>query len=203
MRGSDRTEFLALPIIAGLLGAIFLVLAAASVGGWAWVFGGVLILVGIAFGIRAVRKSEVDTAGGEVLDSRLRHDPAVYCVLVVADGDCSPEALRSIVEEHAGGRSVDAFVVAPAQSSRLDRLTGDEGAYERASGNLDSALHALATATTNPRGKLGSHDPVQAIAEALREFAADEILVPDEVDDAVVARMRFGIPISRVVAASR
>jgi hypothetical protein len=201
VRGSNRTELMAIPTVVVLLGAIFLVLAAASVGVWAWILGGALILVGIGYGLRALRKGGFDTAGEEVLDSARRHDPTIYNVLVVADGDCAPEALQRIVEDHAEGRSVDAYVVAPAVSSRLDRLTGDEGAYERASGSLDSTLQALETAAANRRGKLGSHDPVQAIAEALREFPADEILVPDELDGAVVARMRFGIPVSRVGAA--
>ena len=194
---------MAIPLVVVVLGMIFLVLAAASVGVWAWILGGALILVGIGYGVRALSKGGVDTAGEEVLDSRLRHDPAIYNVLVVADGACAPEALWRIVEDHAEGRPVDAFVVAPAASSRLDRLTGDEGAYERASGSLDSTLQALEPATTNRRGKLGSHDPVQAVAEALREFPADEILVPDGLDTAVVDRMRFGVPVSRVEAASR
>jgi len=170
---------------------------------WAWILGGALILVGIGYGARALSKDRIDTAGDVILGSRLRHDPAIYTVLVLADGDCATESLWRIVEDHAGGRPVDAFVVAPAVSSRLDRVTGDEGAYERASGCLDSTLQALEPATTNRRGKLGSHDPVQAVAEALREFPADEILVPDGLDAAVVDRMRFGVPVSRVEAASR
>jgi hypothetical protein len=181
---------------------VFLVLAAASVGVWAWIVAGVLILAGAALGVRALTRPHPPA---EDAPRGLRpHDPAVFNVLVVADDTPAPEALRTLVAEHAGGRTTHAFVVAPALSSRLDRLTGDEGAYERASRRLDAALAALEPVSAGQSGKVGSHDPVQAVDEGLREFAADEIVLvvpadsPSHLESHLVdiCRERYDVPVT-------
>ena len=188
-----------MPLVCLLLGAIFLVLAAAAAGPWAWIVAGVLILIGLAFGIGALRRSGLDRAA-EVPDVASRRDPNTYTVLVVADDQCPRDELRRVVEEHAAGRSVAAFVVAPALSSRLDRLTGDEAAYARAEENLESAQGSLEGLAASVTGKVGSHDPLQAIGEALREFAAEEILVPAQSDHSRAAETRFGVKVTALTA---
>ena len=198
MNQSHPREFIAIPLIFFLLGAIFLVLAAAAVGPWAWIVAGVLILIGLTFGVRAFKRSALDTA--DVPDVASRRDPTTYNVLVVADDPCPPEALRRMVEDHAAGRPVTAFVVAPAVSSRLDRITGDETAYARANQNLESALDSLEGMTASRNGKVGSHDPLQAIEEALREFPAEEILVPAVSDQAIAAETRFGVHVAALTS---
>jgi hypothetical protein len=175
MRGSNRIELMALPLVAVLLGALFLVFAAATGGIWAWLLAGALILVGIALGARSFSRSRLGAP--EEHGARPARDPGRYEVLVVADDRCPPEEVSRIVAEHAAGRPVRALVVAPALGSRLDRITGDESAYERAKDLLDATLRALGSVSENRAGKLGSHDPIQAIDEALREFPADEILI--------------------------
>ena len=194
MNQSHPREFIAIPLIFFLLGAIFLVLAAAAVGPWAWIVAGVLILIGLTFGVRAFKRSALDTA--DVPDVASRRDPTTYNVLVVADDPCPPEALRRMVEDHAAGRPVTAFVVAPAVSSRLDRITGDEAAYTRASENLESTLDSLGDVSISRRGKVGSHDPLQAIGEALQEFPAEEILVPAQSDRLLAAETRYGVHVT-------
>ena len=184
-----------MPLVAFLLGALFLVLAAASVGVWAWIARRILILIGLAFGVRVFRRSAVDVAH-EVPDAGRNRDTRTYKVLVLADADFPADALRHVVGEHAAGRTVAAFVVAPAVSSRLDRITGDESAYEAAQAHLDETLGALDGVTAQREGKVGSHDPLQAIAEALREFDAEEILVPAGSDGALAAETRFGVPVT-------
>jgi hypothetical protein len=191
-------EFIAIPLIFFLLGGIFLVLAAAAVGPWAWFLAGALILIGLAYGLYALRRSGLEVR--EAPDVASRRDPGTYSVLVLADDRCPHEALRRRVEEHAAGRPVAAFVVAPAQGSGLDRITGDQTGYERANANLESALAALEGLTTNPQGKVGSHDPLQAIEEALREFPAEEILVAAESDRARAAETRFGVPVASLTS---
>lgn len=186
---------MAVPLVFFLLGAIFLVLAAAAVGLWAWFVAGALILIGIAYGIYALRRSGL-TRGGDLPDVASRLDLTTYNVLVVADDEVPPEALRRIVQDHAEGRPVTAYVVAPALSSGLDRITGDQTAYERASENLESALDSLEGLTTDRRGKVGAHDPLQAIEEALREFPAEEILVPAQSDSTLAAETRFGVHVA-------
>jgi hypothetical protein len=105
-----------------------------------------------------------------------------------------------VVEEHAAGRPVTAYVVAPQLSSGLDRLTGDQAAYEKAQEHLESTLQSLDGVTAGRQGKVGAHDPLQAIEGALREFPAEEILVPAESDSSRKAETRFGVRVAALTA---
>jgi hypothetical protein len=191
-------EFIAVPLVFFLLGGIFLVLAAAAVGPWAWFVAGALILIGLAYGVYAIRRSDLEVRDAPEVASR--RDPTTYNVLVIADEPCPAGPLRRMVEDHAAGRPVTAYVVAPALGSGLDRITGDQAGYERATGNLESALAALEGLTANRQGKVGSHDPLQAIEEALREFPAEEILVAAESDRARAAETRFGVHVASLTS---
>lgn len=198
MKQARSREFIAIPLVFFLLGGIFLVLAAAAVGPWAWFVAGALILVGLGYGLYALRRSDLEVRDAPGVADR--RDPARYSVLVLADDACPPEPLRRLVEEHAAGRPVDAYVVAPAQGSGLDRITGDQSGYEQASANLESALAALDGVAENRRGKVGAHDPLQAIEEALREFPAEEIVVPAQSDETHAAESRFGVPVASLTS---
>jgi hypothetical protein len=195
MEGSRPRELAAVPLVAFLLGTLFLVLAAAAVGPWAWVAAGILILTGVAYGVRSLKRSGT-FAADDLPAVAERRDPGAYNVLVVADAPCPPEALRRVIEEHAAGRPVTAFVVAPTLSSRLDRITGDEAAYARANENLASTLDSLDGLVASRHGKLGSHDLLEAVAEALREFPAEEILVSAQSDRSLAAETRFGVHVA-------
>jgi hypothetical protein len=199
VKHAPSQEFIAVPLVFFLLGAVFLVLAAAHHGVWAWFVAGGLILFGIAYGVRAWRRSGLGEAH-DVPDVASRQDTTTYNVLVVADDLFPADELRRVVEEHAGGRPVTAYVVAPQRSSGLDRLTGDQAAYEKAQEHLDSTLQALDGVTSDRRSKVGAHDPLQAIEEALREFPAEEILVPAESDQSREAEARFGVRVSALSA---
>jgi hypothetical protein len=192
---SRPKQFIAIPLVFFLLGAVFLVLAAAAIGVWAWFVGGILILFGIAYGLYALRQSRLIANDG-VPDLASRQDTTTYNVLVLAADRLPEEALLRVVEDHAAGRPVSAYVVAPAESSRLDLITGDQAAYEKANANLEAALGSLEGLTASRRGKIGAHDPLQAIAEALREFAAEELIVPAESDASKAAEARFGVHVA-------
>jgi hypothetical protein len=192
-------EFIAVPLVFFLLGAVFLVLGAAHKGIWAWIVAGALILFGIAYGARAWRQSGLGEAG-DPPDVASRQDLTSYNVLVLADDLVPENELRRVVEAHAAGRPVTAYVVAPQKSSGLDRLTGDQAAYEKAQEHLESTLQALDGLTAGRQGKVGPHDPVQAIEEALREFPAEEILVPAQSDSSREAEAKFGVPVAALTA---
>lgn len=188
-------EFIAVPLVFFLLGALFLVLAAAHHGVWAWFLAGALILFGLGYGLRAWRRSGLGESG-DLPDLAGRQDKTTYNVLVLAEDGFAEDELRRVVEEHAAGRPVNVYVVAPALSSGLDRLTGDQAAYEKAEQQLDSTLQSLDGLTAGRQGKIGSHDPLQAIEEALREFPAEEILVPAQSDASQRAEAKFGVRVS-------
>jgi hypothetical protein len=132
-------------------------------------------------------------------------------VLIVVDDGGTSETFRREVVESARGRAAKAFVVAPALSSRLDRLTGDQAAYDDASTRLDSTLAALRAMGVDAQGRIGSADPLQATADGLRQFPADTIIFATHAEGAEnwlekgvveAARSRTNIPVEHVVVGS-
>jgi hypothetical protein len=136
-------------------------------------------------------------------------DDAFYRLLVIVEGGGTNAELGAHVLEAAGTRPVKAFVIAPALSSRLDWLTGEQTAYDNATAELDAMLAVLAAAGIDAEGKIGAHEPIQAAADGLREFPANEILVVTssergtdgpEHDLVEVLRQQTELPVSRLTA---
>jgi hypothetical protein len=209
---SNRVEFMAIPLTAILLGALFILFAAGQIGAWAWLVAGLVFAGAICVALwRAGRRQEHPPAEDAPRPAEHR-PPGAHRVLVVVDDSCPPEAIRDTVAERTAGRSAEAFVVAPAAGSQLDRLTGDEAGYSSAARHLDLTLLELAMVSDLDvrSGQVGSHDPIQATDDGLREFPADEIVFavdPDgssqwlEAGAVDVARSRYGIPVTQLVAA--
>lgn len=129
-------------------------------------------------------------------------------LLVVATAAVESGPLREAVREHAGD-SAEIRVVAPASDvSPLQWLASDEDeAREKASALASDAAATVEPEAARTEAEIGDTDPVQAIEDALRTFAADEVLVvtrPDEdaswleQDSAEEARERFGVPVTRL-----
>jgi hypothetical protein len=102
--------------------------------------------------------------------------------------------------------NADVLIVAPALNSRLRRWLSDEdGARHRAEERLDAWVDRLQHNGVRVQGLVGDADPLQAIADALPTFAADEIVIAGQSDgstqlaDELVsrARRRFGLPVGR------
>lgn len=100
------------------------------------------------------------------------------------------------------GRHV--LVVAPALNSRLRHWMSDDGEARRAAAErLDATVDGLERAGVHASGHIGDADPLQAIADALPTFAADEVVIAAqsvELDgraDALAerARKRFALPV--------
>ena len=173
----------------------------------AWLLLGAAVLLGfVALGVRYLRRhrgpelSDAPRANGaKGSDGKLR-------ILVVAGEGVAAADLGDAIADGALGRGeAEVLVVAPALSSRVDRWTGDEAAYARASEHLDATLAALSALGVTARGHVGSHDPLQAADEGLREIAADELVfvtagAGEAADVVEAARGRYGIPVSEIVA---
>jgi hypothetical protein len=70
------------------------------------------------------------------------------------------------------------LVVAPALNSRLRHwLSDDDGARHAATERLDACLERLEQSGVHAHGRVGDADPVQAIADSLPGFAADEVVI--------------------------
>ena len=116
-------------------------------------------------------------------------------VLVVAIDPVAPAGLA-----HA-----DVLVVAPALNSWFRHWLSDEDpARRRAEERLAAVVGQLQRTAVHVEGRVGDADPLQAIADALTIFAADEIVISarlerstERADDLVSrARERFALPIA-------
>jgi hypothetical protein len=128
-------------------------------------------------------------------------------ILVVAASGIEPEAAGRAIGRRVGD-DAEIRVVAPVSGlGRLDWLTNAEDDARR-----DAAERADAVADAVPAdpisSEVGDADPVQAIADALRTFPADQIVVVTRTDDgltwledgaAETAQARFDVPVTRVV----
>lgn len=207
-----RTEFLAIPITLVGLGLLFLILWAADAGLVPFLIVGVIgaaLLVALAVvAMRRPRDPAVE-AGASVFEGGAPPaDDGLRRILLVID-----DAATSGVLERLPGQPEDAkpivLVVAPAVSSRVARVTGDERAYERATDDLAATLRVLEELGVDAKGHVGSHDPLQAIDEGLREFPADAIVFVASGRDETewleqglieIARRRYSVPVHELSA---
>ena len=130
-------------------------------------------------------------------------------LLVVITTEVADSVLRDLVRSHAGA-DAEMLVVAPASElSRLDWLTNAEDDARSEAAAL-AGTTADATPTEDVEARVGDSDPVKAIEDALRTFAADEILVVAHPDDqagwleegsGATAEARFSLPVTRVTVA--
>jgi len=210
MRILKEREFIAIPIVLVIVGIFFVLFAAADAGLWAWLLvGAVGIVLGalLVWSISRRRRHPAARDAPHVATSPNRVS-SVQRVLVIADVACAPAELQTAIGDHAAGRAVEAFVVAPAAGSRLGRWTGDQHGYDDATEHLNATLAALGDIGIDARGRIGSHDPIQAADDGLREFPAEEIVFAVhsentagwlEKDALAVARERYELPVTPIV----
>jgi len=130
-------------------------------------------------------------------------------LLVVANETVVGRKLHEAVRGATEGRPSRVLVVSPALNSPLRHFVSDEGrARKDAQARLDRSLSALGGAGIEASGEVGDADPLQAIADSLRTFGADEIIISTHpegrsnwLEKGVVsgARTRFTVPIKHVV----
>jgi len=131
-------------------------------------------------------------------------------ILVIANETVEDSALRRAIRSRVGGDRAEVLVIAPALNSRLRHWVSDEGeARAAAASRVRGCLDRLAAAGIRARGLVGDSDPLQAIADGLRLFSADALVIsthPEQRshwlarDLAGRARARFSLPIVHVVA---
>ncbi len=127
-------------------------------------------------------------------------------VLVVANETIAGAVLHDVI---VGQHGAEVVVVAPALNSRIRHWTSDEDrARSEAAARLEDCVAALRDAGVDARGHVGDADPMQAIADALVFFDADELLVathPEQRSNWLAhdlvgrACARFGLPVAHLV----
>ena len=130
-------------------------------------------------------------------------------ILVISNETVTGTVLHQAIRFRAHNVSGEVLVVAPALNSRLRHWVSDvDGARRAAEERLRTCLRRLAGAGVRARGEIGDGDPLQAIADALSVFAADEIIIATHPEarsnwlahDLVHrALARFGLPTVHVV----
>lgn len=200
---------MAVPIVAVVLGVLFLVLIAAEAGVWGWVLFGIAALIGLVIVVWAVGRRHEHPSDLDVPATRARKpDDGKARVLVISDGSATSQAFNDAVVARTAGRPLEVLVVAPALGSRLSHWTGDDQARHDAEGNLEQTVAGLTAAgVVTARGEVGSDDPIQAADDALREFPADEIVLATHPEQEAnwkergvveIVRDRYNLPVTHV-----
>jgi len=137
------------------------------------------------------------------------HPPGERRILVVANETVGGRALLSQIKDRAAGARTSVRVVTPALNSRVKHWTSDDDeARAAAQQRLDRSLATIRAAGIEASGEVGDGDPLQAIEDALRTFAPDELIIsthPEgrsnwlERDVVAGARERFALPVTHVV----
>jgi GABA permease len=139
-----------------------------------------------------------------------RNGDAKYRLLVVANQTVEGRALLEEIRNRCRGRDSEVFVVTPALvGSRAAHWASDlDEGIELARQRMELSLIAIRDAGLKARGEVGDSDPNLAIEDALRVFAAEEIVIsthpPDKsrwLEHGVVRRTReeVGLPVTHVV----
>lgn len=206
MTGKRSPELLAIPLVAAAVvwfGVLFWAATATTTLSWV-VFAVVNVaMVVVVFALILERRRARFPSPSE---RAAPPSDGVYRLLVLADGGGAAGAIREQLADAAGGKRAAAFVIAPTVASRVDWLTGDQAAYDRAAGELDETLAALESVGIDAHGRVGAADPVQAAADGLREFPADAIVLVTRPDGASwleegvleTLQSRAGVPVRHV-----
>jgi len=136
------------------------------------------------------------------------HPPGKRRVLVVANETVGGGELLAEVLYRAGSKA-EVLVVCPALNSPIRHWMSDEdGARNAASERLEASLQAMRAAGLDARGEIGDSNPMQAIEDAMRTFAPDELVISThpagrsnwlERDLVSNARERFSAPVTHVI----
>jgi hypothetical protein len=100
-------------------------------------------------------------------------------ILVVLDGQVDATGLTESLLRHVPNRALPEIVlVAPCRQSFLDRWSSNLGpGRERAQDDLVHAVAALAAAGIEATARVGDEDVVQTVEDALRSYAASEVVL--------------------------
>jgi hypothetical protein len=133
-----------------------------------------------------------------------------FRILAVANETVEGDALHRLIIGHAAGRPAEVVVVAPALNGRVRHWFSDvDAARDAAEDRLSRSLGRLDAVGIRARGWVGDSDPLEAIADALAVFEADQLIIsthPEERSNWLArdvvrrARERFALPTAHVVA---
>jgi len=204
VRNPFKSEAEAFRLVLLAIGYFGLIVIASAIDRWVGlaVF---VILTAVALGwiVRARREPPVRTT------PMRRSAPGERRILVIANETVGGETLREEIRRRAEAYDERVRVICPTLLSRVRFIASDEDeARAKAQERLEHSLSRLREVGVNCEGEVGEADPVQAIEDALRTFAPDEIIISTHpegrslwLERGIVkaARERFDVPITHVV----
>jgi hypothetical protein len=107
-------------------------------------------------------------------------------ILIVATDDVAgPELLEDLRGHLGDAHATEVMVTSPAvEKSAFRHALGDvDAASMQAGRRLETSLDELNRAGISASGEIGDSDPLVAAGDALRQFAADEVLIVAHVSD--------------------
>jgi hypothetical protein len=204
VRNPFKSEADAFRLVLLALGYFGLIVIAAAINRWVGLAVFVILTAAaVAWIVRARREPPVRTG------STRRSAPGERRILVIANETVGGETLREEIRRRSEDYEERVRVICPTLLSRVRFIASDEdGARAQAHERLEHSLSRLREVGVNCEGEVGEADPLQAIADALRTFGADEIIISTHpegrslwLERGVVrgARERFDVPITHVV----
>jgi hypothetical protein len=113
----------------------------------------------------------------EVADSGDRRRRLLLVAIEPVDQPDAVESVRAAARARPD-EDVEVLVLAPAFNTPLSHWASDVGRSRLdAQRKLVLTVGALAAAEVEARGAVGDPDPLQAVEDTLRQFAADEVIV--------------------------
>ena len=202
MRNPFRTEVEAFHFLLLTVTAFAAIAVASLVGGtWAGLLVWGLVTVAAVIFYLGRRRSQRPEQTAPVHTA----ESGEWRILVVADETLGEATLGEEIERAAHGLRKRVNVLCPAVTSSVHHWMSDFD-HERAQAQerLDDTLRRLRAAGITAQGEVGDDDPLQAIADTLRTFAADEIIIstrPEGDSSRLVqsVRERYALPVSHVV----
>jgi hypothetical protein len=105
------------------------------------------------------------------------NDDATHRVLVLSHEGLGGSKLTDALQSKGDG-SAHVRVIVPAMTSALDRLAGDvDEEIGEAESDLERLVGEINSAGMDAEGLVGDSDPTQALEDALKTYAADEVIV--------------------------
>ncbi len=205
MRNPFRTEEAAFRLVWLTIGYFALIVIGALINRWAGlaVF---LLETGALLSWWLTSRGEGEEPVRQVSGS---HPPGGRRLLVVANETVGGAELLAELKRRGSGEGTEVLVVTPALNSPLRHWVSDEdGARTAANERLAASLDVMRAAGIDARGEIGDADPLQAIADALRTFVPDELVISTHpegrsnwLERGVVAgaEARFDVPVTHVV----
>ena len=204
MRNPFRSEDAAFRFVGLTIGYFALIVGGAAINRWLGL--AVFVLETAAIAVWFTRHDEVSSRWNPPSGSRLSGERRV---LVVANETVAGPELLAELKRQAAGTGTRVLVVCPALNSPVKHWVSDEdGARDDARARLEASLEAMRAVGIEAQGEIGDDDPLQAIEDALRTFAPDEIVISTHpegrsnwLERGVVgaARERFSSPVTHVV----